>query len=186
MRSVRSIPLLIALLGTGIGCSGGPPDFERMRRQPRVDPYEASRVFADGIAMRVPPGGTVPHSAGTPLGPVTTGLERGSPVRNVPLPITPDLIALGQHHYEIFCAVCHGADGSGHSVMSANMPGLPPPALPRVRAAAYPAGYLFQVVTHGKNRMPSYEWALPPADRWAVIAYLQRPQQTASPSGPGR
>lgn len=180
MSGTPSIPLVLVLLGMSIGC-GRPPDFERMRRQPRLDPYEASRVFSDGTAMRVPPQGTVPHAAGTSSGPLTTGLERGSPIRDLPLPITPDLVVLGQHHYEIFCAVCHGAEGSGRAVMSANMPGVPPPALPAARMAAYPAGYLFQLIAHGKNRMPSYEWALPPADRWAVIAYLQQRQQASAP-----
>lgn len=187
MRRVPSSVVVAALLGMSVGCSGRPPDFERMRQQPRVDPYESSRVFTDGSAMRVPPRGTVPHSPGTSSSVLTTGLERASPVRDVALPVTPDLVARGQHQYEIFCAVCHGSDGSGRAVMSANMPGIPPPALPTVRMTADPAGYLFQVITHGKNRMPGYDWALPPADRWALIAYLRASRQgSASPTGPAR
>lgn len=38
------------------------PSFNRMQVQPRVDPYEESAFFSDGLDMRQPPRGTVPFS----------------------------------------------------------------------------------------------------------------------------
>lgn len=184
---MRRLMLAAAIAACGcasVGCSRRLPDFERMRQQQRTDPYEASAVFSDGMAMRVPPTATVPRDARDMPAAVATGLEGGAPVRDIPIPVTPGLVVLGQHHFEIFCAVCHGADGSGGAVMAANMPGKRPPSLLTPTAAAYPAGYLYDVISRGRNRMPAYDWAVPPAERWAVIAYVRALQRsTASPEG---
>jgi mono/diheme cytochrome c family protein len=72
--------------------------------------------------------------------------------------------------------------------MAENMPGGPPPSLLAPDAAAQPSGDVFAVISAGKKRMPSYAWALPAAERWAVIAYLralQRAHPAAAPSAAG-
>jgi len=166
---MRRIVLAIAFAAigcAGIGCSRRLPDFERMRQQQRTDPYEGSRVFSDGMAMRVPPSGTVAHEA-----------------PDMPIVVTPDVIALGQHQFDVFCAVCHGPDGSGRSVMAANMPGNPPPSLQAPPVAAHSSADAFAVISRGRNRMPAYDWALPPAERWAVIAYMRTLQIAAASQG---
>jgi mono/diheme cytochrome c family protein len=163
-----------------LGCSSQLPDFERMRQQQRTDPYEGSRVFSDGLAMRVPPTGTVPYDPAPHSIAVTTGLDRGAHVHDIPVPVTADLVAAGKRQFEIFCAVCHGSDASGRSVMARNMPGIPPPSLLTAGAADHPAGYFFELISHGRNRMPAYDWALPPLDRWGVVAYLRTLQASAA------
>jgi mono/diheme cytochrome c family protein len=184
-RRLGHLELLTSgLLALIPACGGGreAPDFERMRQQQRLDPYEASTLFADGMAMRTPPAGTVPHESSAASPAIATGVDRGAPVREIPLAITPELLASGQHHFDIYCAVCHGADGAGRSVMAENMPGGPPPSLLTPEVAADPAGHLFAVISDGQKRMPSYGWALPPADRWAVVAYLRALQRARSPT----
>jgi hypothetical protein len=42
---------------------------------------------------------------------------------------------------------------------------------PRLRQA--PAGYVFDVITHGFGAMPDYAAQVPVADRWAIAAYLK-------------
>jgi mono/diheme cytochrome c family protein len=153
-----------------------------MRQQQRLDPYEASTLFADGMAMRTPPVGTVPRESSAASPAIATGVDRGAPVREIPLAVTPELVALGRHQFDIYCAVCHGADGSGRSVMAENMPGGPPPSLLAPEVAARPAGHLFAMISRGQKRMPSYAWALSPLDRWGVIAYLRTLQRARSPA----
>jgi mono/diheme cytochrome c family protein len=147
----------MAALTATCGGRRGSADFERMRQQQRADAYEASTFFSDGKVMRTPPAGTVAHD----------GQETSPPAP------TPAVLAAGRHHFEIHCAVCHGADGSGRSLMAENMYGSRPPSLLTPAVASQPAGALFELISAGKNRMPSFAWVLPPADRWAVVAYLR-------------
>ena len=37
----------------------------------------------------------------------------------------------------------------------------------------YPDGQIFDIVTNGAGLMPAYRWPIPPADRWAIIAYVR-------------
>jgi len=69
--------------------------------------------------LRVPPEGTIP---------MDQPIAARRPV---------DVVARGEHQFQIFCAVCHGVDGSGYSVMTANMPGAPPLSLLMESATQY-------------------------------------------------
>jgi mono/diheme cytochrome c family protein len=115
-----------------------------MREQKRTDAYAS--------IMRTPPQGTVAVSN----------------------PATADTLEQGRHLFEIYCAVCHSDDASAPSVMAANLPGMPPPSLTTGDVAQKSADEFFEVVSHGKNRMPAFDWALPPEDRRAVVAYVKR------------
>ncbi|NBV39065.1 MAG: cytochrome c [Verrucomicrobia bacterium] len=44
----------------------------------------------------------------------------------------------------------------------------------------YPAGQIFDVITHGKNTMQGYGDKLSPEERWSVIAYLRALQLSQS------
>ena len=162
MRTLLRVGACAACMWALAGCSPS-VDFERMRQQPRADPYAANASFADGMAMRVPPPGAVaiePHGEAEDA-------------------------AHGQHPFEVFCAVCHGADGSGRSVMADNMPGTPPPSLLSAQAVALPDSDLFTIVTHGKNRMPPFDWALSAPGRHAIVAYVRALQQGAHGAAAG-
>jgi mono/diheme cytochrome c family protein len=43
--------------------------------------------------------------------------------------------------------------------------------IPRLREA--PVGYFFDVMTRGFGRMPAYAAQVPPADRWAIAAWVR-------------
>ena len=61
----------------------------------------------------------------------------------------------------------------------------PPPSFHTDRSRAFahkrrdvllrdaPVGYYFAVITHGYGAMASYRAMIPPADRWAIVAYLR-------------
>ena len=48
-----------------------------------------------------------------------------------------------------------------------------PPSYHEDRLRNAPVGYFFDVMTHGFGAMQDYSSQLPPADRWAVAAYIR-------------
>lgn len=159
MRSRPCLHVACCILNCVIltACSGS-TDFERMRQQQRADPYGQSAVFADGMVMQAPPEGTVP------IDQRIAGSRPG------------DLLPRGEHQFQIFCAVCHGADGSGHSVMAANLPDSTPSLLIG-HAVESSDSELLDVLSHGRNRMPAFDWAMPAVDRQSVVAFVRMLQQ---------
>ncbi|HEY0191671.1 MAG TPA: cytochrome c [Kofleriaceae bacterium] len=151
--------IAIALLVV-LGCDNGEstPDWSRMITQPKLTPYGASELFADGRAMRPVPAGTIAREA---------TIDTGMPV------ITRALIDRGRARYAVVCAPCHGVAGDGDSVVAHNMQRRRPPALfePRVTELAPAAQY--RVITEGYGLMPAYASVLSVADRWAVVAYVR-------------
>jgi mono/diheme cytochrome c family protein len=117
---------------------------------------QQQRVDAYAVSMRVPPRGTVPLESRTAAD-----------------------AAQGQHQFEVFCAVCHGSDGTGQSVMSADMPGTPPPSLLSGSAAERSDTESATIIANGIHRMPGYAWALSAPERDAIVAYMRRLQQSA-------
>jgi mono/diheme cytochrome c family protein len=48
-----------------------------------------------------------------------------------------------------------------------------PPSLHIERLRAAPPGHFFDVITNGFGAMPDYRAQIPPADRWAIVAYVR-------------
>ena len=148
--------------------------YGQAREQPRADIYEASPVFPDGKAMQAPPAGTVPFGAEADDPGVRTGMRDGVPVTTMPLPVTERVLVRGAGRYAIYCAPCHGEGGYGGGLVGLNFAPPRPPPLRTAAVADMAAGALFDRITHGGARMPAYAAQLPVADRWAVVAYVQR------------
>ena len=147
------------------------PAWDPMQRQQKYKAYQASEFHADGLAMRAPPPGTVPHRAAVD-GPVLTGLgPDGRPLAVSPVAPDARLLATGRKRYDIHCGVCHGVLGDGESQVALNMSLRRPPNLHLYRDVA--DGYLYQVITQGFGLMPAYAAELSPEERWAVVAYLR-------------
>jgi hypothetical protein len=89
-----------------------------------------------------------------------------------PLPLTPELLHRGRERYKIFCSPCHGIQGDGNGMVS--MRGMKhPPSYHDARLLAVPNGYIYDVITNGFGGMLNYSAQIPPADRWAIIAYVR-------------
>jgi mono/diheme cytochrome c family protein len=164
-RGLR-LPLLAAALAL-TAC----PRLDPMQRQAKYKAYQPSSYFADGLAMRSPPAGTVPY--GPLLDPaVETGRgPDGKLLATSPVPVDLPLLARGRSRFDITCAACHGVMGDGQSQVALNMSLRPPPSLHLYRDRT--DGYLYQVVTEGFGLMPSYASVLSARDRWAVVAYVR-------------
>jgi hypothetical protein len=89
-----------------------------------------------------------------------------------PLPLTPALLNRGQERYKIFCTPCHGLLGDGNGMVS--MRGMKhPPTFHQPRLRQVPNGYIYDVITNGFGGMLGYSAQIPPADRWAITAYVR-------------
>jgi mono/diheme cytochrome c family protein len=143
-----------------------------MHQQPRVEPLGRSEFFPDGQGARPLVAGTVPRGHLREDEYFYTGLVEGSPGNVLPYPVTREMLVRGQERYNVFCAPCHSATGEGNGMIVQR--GFKRPTSfhdPRLRGA--PPGYYFDVIARGFGVMPSYASQIPPADRWAIIAYVR-------------
>jgi mono/diheme cytochrome c family protein len=68
-------------------------------------------------------------------------------IRN-PVPLTPDVLALGRAHFADHCATCHANDGSGKTDMGQNFyPKVPDMRLPETQRLS--DGELFYIIQNG-------------------------------------
>lgn len=149
---------------------------QRMETQPKYKYYQPSEFFADMRSMREPPFGTIPRErpAGNPA--LTEGAVNGVLVSQVPIELTPEVLARGKHKFDIVCAQCHGVRGDGNSIVAENMALRLPPSLLELKDR--PAGYFYQAITYGYGLMPSFAGEIRPEDRWAVVAYVRALQRS--------
>lgn len=146
--------LLLAALAAGCG-------EQEMAEQQRLDRWERTSLFADGKVAQLPVEGTVPRGHA----------EQQAALDRQP-PMTAQLLERGRERFGIFCAPCHGPAGLGDGIVVQR--GFPPPPsylLERLRTA--PPGYIVDVITHGFGAMYAYADRVPPADRWAIAAYVE-------------
>jgi len=156
--------------------------------QPRYDAQSSSPFFADRRAMRTPPTGTVP------FGGADYECDAGSPRQNPdflqdndyyyrgkvgnawatqnPLKIDMALLKRGQERFNIYCALCHGATGSGNGVMTKfGMAGVA--SISDELHGLMSDGEFYSVITNGKGRMMPLASQIKVSDRWAIVAYLR-------------
>jgi len=174
-----------------------------MQDQPRYETYKKSDFFPDNRASRELPEGTVARgqlyenkafytgkidnpNLNAPVATTTdaTGNTLVSSFPNdideFPVPVTKELIDRGQERYNINCIVCHGPVGNGDGMIVRR--GFPqPPTYHDDRLRNAPVGHFFDVMTNGWGKMNSYAYQVPPADRWAIAAYIRALQVSQAP-----
>lgn len=190
---------LLFLAATVAGCRGQissePPIHlnPNMDSQPRYDAQAESAFFADHRTMRPPVPGTVAVGMLREDDALYQGKNAdGSFVKLMPVTVSRELLDRGEKEYNIYCAPCHSpvGDGQGMAAQRGKIIGIPSYAEQRLVDAE--DGYLFDVITHGKNRMSGYAYQVQPEDRWAIVAYVrtiqhsrQTSQDMAPPAQPG-
>ncbi len=144
-----------------------------MHDAPRYKPLAESEFFADGSSARPLPAGTVARGQLREDKLFYTGrTPEGSLALEVPVPVTTGLLRRGRERFDIFCSPCHGALGDGRGMVVER--GYKQPAsLHEERLRRAPAGYYFYNITNGFGVMSSYASQIPPADRWAIVAYIR-------------
>ncbi len=99
-----------------------------------------------------------------------------------PPPVTLALLERGQERFRIFCTPCHSELGDGRGmIVQRGFPSPPSYHIERLRAA--PTSHFYDVITDGFGAMYSFAARVPPADRWAIAAYIRALQrsQNATP-----
>ncbi|MDQ3071297.1 MAG: cytochrome c [Acidobacteriota bacterium] len=143
-----------------------------MHDNPRSEPLEASRVFADRSASRTLVEGTVPRGHLNDDDFLHTGKQNGQPVTTFPFAVTREVLDRGENRFNIYCAPCHSRIGDGNGMVVQRGHRQPPSFhIDRLRDA--PPGYMFDVMTSGFGAMPDYRAQISPRDRWAVVAYVK-------------
>jgi len=171
--------------------------FPDMDHQPKYQPQHPSGFFADGRAARQPIGGTVPQGYTLQNSYWQTGADNLSPLSGFtnhpdyynsgkmgdvygdgfPIEVSERLLARGQQRFHINCAICHDEAGTGNGIVKSY--GLTTVAsLQDDRLRNVPDGYLFSVITNGKNTMGAYGPQISVEDRWAIVAYLRALQKS--------
>jgi mono/diheme cytochrome c family protein len=166
MRRLAAAVLIAAVLG------GLPACRQDMHDNPRYEPLEKSDFFRDRRASRLPVEGTVARGGLREDDGIFRGKSGTTPVAEIPLPVTRELLSRGRARYDIFCAPCHDRVGTGLG-MVVRRGYRRPPSLHDERLRQAAPGYMYDVITSGFGSMPDYAEQIPPEDRWAIVAYTR-------------
>jgi Cytochrome C oxidase, cbb3-type, subunit III len=154
------------LLLAGAGCR------QDMHNQPKYKPLKSSAFFEDARDSRplIPDTVARGHLDDDLL--LYTG-KSGKDFANIfPFPVTHAVLERGQQRFNIYCSPCHDRAGTGDGMIVRRGYRRPPSYhIDRLRAA--PAGYFFDVITHGFGAMPNYAAQVAVRDRWAIVAYIR-------------
>lgn len=91
--------------------------------------------------------------------------------------MSPEVLQLGQHNYEIYCLVCHGATGQSDGTVAPKL-AVKPRVLASAEAKAYSDGRIFYAITAGRGVMGSYQGQIPNEKaRWAIVNYVRTLQK---------
>jgi mono/diheme cytochrome c family protein len=154
--------LLIAALGIA-GCNQN----LTLSDQKKLAEWERSSIFRNGRVLQAPAAGSVSREQDT-----------GNVLIEKP-PMTLALVKRGHERFNIFCSECHGYGGDADGMVVQR--GFPrPPSFHEARLIAAPDAYFVDVITHGHGVMYSYADRVPPADRWAIAAYIRALQRTGA------
>jgi mono/diheme cytochrome c family protein len=133
----------------------------------QMEDMPRDKSFADAPAL---PGGA---SAQPPVAGAVAREDDPAPrPETIPVPIDAALLARGQQRFDIFCAPCHSPLGDGDGIVVRR--GFPhPPTFHQAALRSAPDSHFYDVITHGYGAMFSYADRVPPADRWAIVAYIR-------------
>jgi mono/diheme cytochrome c family protein len=140
-----------------------------MSDQKKLAEWERSSIFRNGRVLQAPAAGSVSREQDT-----------GNVLIEKP-PMTLALVKRGHERFNVFCSECHGYGGDADGMVVQR--GFPrPPSFHEARLVAAPDAYFVDVITHGHGVMYSYADRVPPADRWAIAAYIRALQRTGAPA----
>ncbi|MCL4300722.1 MAG: c-type cytochrome [Anaerolineae bacterium] len=166
LKVAIKISWLVACLILLTGCAMD------MYDQPRYEPLEKSSLAGNALSARPHIANTVDRSQPELDQHLASGQLNGELAPTFPFTVTLEVLQRGQERYNIFCGPCHGALGDGQGIVVEY--GLEaPPSFHTPEMRDERPGFYFDVISRGTRVMPSYASRIPPADRWAIIAYIR-------------
>ncbi len=150
-----------------------------MQDQPKMQPQRGTDFFADHRGARPQVLNTVARGQLHEDSYFYTGVVQGpngyrQELDQMPseIPVTLEVLERGQERFNIYCTPCHSRVGNGLGEIVQR--GFKPAGnLHDQVRMSQPLSHYFYVMTHGYGAMPDYSSQLPPADRWAVAAYIR-------------
>jgi mono/diheme cytochrome c family protein len=190
LLGVIALTSVVILAGCARGCTSSRPPIHlnpSMDDQPKVRPQAASTFFYNGASMREPVPGTVPIGGLKEDTAFFTGKGAdGQFVAAIPHPVDEAVLERGRQRYVIYCQPCHDARGDGKGILFQRA-NVPTATFHQDKILKYPDGQIFDIMSNGQGLMPAYRWPIPPADRWAIVAYIRelaRKRLASAPSAP--
>jgi mono/diheme cytochrome c family protein len=167
------------LVMAAVGCR------QDMHDQAKYEPLEASELFDNGAASRVPPANTVARGRLAYSDLFLTGLTAGDQwTATLPMALDEALLARGEQRFNIYCSPCHDRIGSGRG-MIVQRGFLQPPSYHEERLREMPIGYFFDVISNGYGQMSGYRAQIKPRDRWAIAAWIRVLQRSQNATAAG-
>jgi mono/diheme cytochrome c family protein len=163
--SALTVACGLLLLG-GAGCR------QDMHDQPKYKPFRESEIFPDKRSARPFVPGTVARGTLREDAAFFTGKVGKEFVAEIPVKVTAELLERGQTQFQVFCSPCHGRTGRGDG-MVVQRGFKKPPSYHTDQLRQMPIGYFYDVITNGFGAMSDYAAQVPPADRWAIAAYVR-------------
>lgn len=189
MRFLGALALLaiVASAGCARGCTSSRPPIHlnpSMDNQPKVRAQSASTFFYNGAAMREPVPGTIAIGGLKEDGPFFTGKGAdGQFIAAIPVSVDDNVVSRGRDRYRIYCQPCHDARGDGKGILF-QRGNVPTASFHQEKVLKYTDGQIFDVITNGFGLMAGYRWPIPPADRWAIVAYVRVMQRERAARAP--
>ncbi len=100
---------------------------------------------------------------------------KGDWIRGFPLEVNEALMGKGREHFDIYCAVCHGATGEGNGIVSKY--GMLPANYHSDRIRDMAEGEIYNTITNGKGLMMGMAARVKVEERWAIILYMRALQK---------
>jgi len=153
-----------------------------MDNQAKFKAQSRNDLFLDSRAMRPQVAGTVFRGGLDADSHFYRGKVDGKDAETYPFEVTLETVKRGRERFNIYCAVCHGLSGYGDGPVAVRADNLllqgkadwvPPTTYHDAERRARPVGHIFNTITNGIRNMPAYGDQIPPADRWAIVAYVK-------------
>ena len=162
--------------------------FRDMYDQPKLKTATSTPLFADGLASRPPPPGSLPiaqgevaaNSSGRRGRESIVTLDEADARLSLPSHVETALLLRGHERYDIYCSPCHSVAGDGDGpVVRRGFPAPPSYRIARLREA--PDRHFFEVIGQGYGVMYPYADRIDAADRWAIVAWIRHLQGDGAP-----
>lgn len=170
-----------------------------MRDQPSFDPYENTRLPAEGAVSfssanfpaapgRLNVGHAEPVDYTVPDFGQAQTLDPAAPVWSTfenTVPADSASLARGQVLFDRYCLVCHGPEGVGAGArILARWPALQVYDLAGPTVQAYPDTYIYGMIRVGRGLMPQYGHQISHFDRWNIVNYVRQLQANFNAAQP--
>ncbi len=145
--------------------------FPNMYQSVGYETYQEGTVFENNMEAQKPVDGTVSRGW-LPYDYEDDNDGYASAKANLenPVPLTEAHFENGKALYDIYCAICHGANGNGqgHLVKTEKILGVP-----SYDSREITAGSIYHVMYYGINYMGSYASQTSIEERWEITHYVE-------------